>query len=150
MNISKALKVKNRVVGEINQLKEILKRENSRREDSVSEVNCEEVYGKLKDSILKLERLKGSIGRATGPISGLLSSLAELKTSINFYNSLPTREGIEYVNMGTGNSPKELKWSSFLNRGKIDGIVNGLQKDVDSIQDEIDSFNAQTQIDFEE
>lgn len=150
MNISKALKVKNRLIGEINQLKEIFRRENSRREDSVSKVNQEELFGKLSEAGQKLERLKGAIGQATAPISKLLSSLTEAKANIIFYNSLPCREGIEYLQMGAGNPPTEFKWNSYLNRQKIDEIVFNLQKAIDAMQDEIDNFNATTQIEFEE
>jgi hypothetical protein len=48
MKIHKALKVKNRLIGEVNKLREIVRRENSRRNDDPSTVNVPETIENLE------------------------------------------------------------------------------------------------------
>ena len=51
MKIHKALKVKNRLAGEVARLMEILKRENSRRSDDTSTVERAAIHKQLLDNI---------------------------------------------------------------------------------------------------
>lgn len=150
MNISKALKVKNRLVGEVNRLQEILRRENSRRNDNPSTVNVETISGELLDARQKLVLLKGAINQASSPVSAKLANLAESKNAINFYNSLPTREGEELTLIGSNREKLAYQWTAYLNKQGIDDLVQAIQDDINATQDEIDTFNAQTQVDFAE
>jgi peptidoglycan hydrolase CwlO-like protein len=150
MNISKALKVKNRLVGEVNRLQELVKRENSRRNDNTSSVNVEETVSQLESTREKLVSLKGAINEASAPISKKLADLAETKSQINFYNSIPSREGEELTLIGSNREKLSYMWSAHLNREKLDAKVVELQKKTNDLQDEIDNFNAQTQVDFAE
>ena len=65
MNISKALKIKNRLVGELVKLQEIAKRENSRRNDNISKVDCGEVFNQIGVTRTKLVALKSAIVEAS-------------------------------------------------------------------------------------
>ena len=47
MNIAKALKVKNRLIGQIQKQQDIVMRENSRRNDNPSTIDVREEYLKL-------------------------------------------------------------------------------------------------------
>ncbi len=150
MNISKALKVKNRLVGEVNRLQEILRRENSRRNDNPSTVNVEETASNLESTRIKLIALKGAINKASSPISEKLAMLGEIKNQINFYNSLPTREGEEVTLVGSNREKLSYQWNAFFNKEKVDLFVKTKQDVINATQDEIDTFNAQTQVDFAE
>ena len=58
MKLAKALKVKNRLVGELNQLKVELQRENSRRSDNPSKIDCKSLYDAIiikRDSLISLK-----------------------------------------------------------------------------------------------
>lgn len=150
MNISKALKVKNRLAGETTRLQTIIQRENSRRNDNESKVDVAGVFVELENSRGKLINLKGAIAEATSPISKKLAELAETKTEISFYQSLPTREGEELTLVGSNRDKLSYHWTAYYNRQSVDEIVKGLQDKVNSLQDEIDDFNAKTQVDFAE
>lgn len=150
MNISKALKVKNRLIGEVNRLQQILSRENSRRNDNPSEVNAEETANLLIETRQKLISLKGAIGEASAPLSKKLSFLTEQKAAINFYNSLPTREGEELTLVGANREKLAYQWTAYLNRESVDSIVKELQNSINETQDQIDDFNARTQVNWAE
>lgn len=150
MNISKALKVKNRLIGEINRLQELVKRENSRRNDNASSVNVAETVCLLEVTREKLVSLKGAVNESSAPISQKLADLAETKSQINFYNSIPSREGEELTLIGSNREKLSYMWTAYLNREKLDAKVVELQKKTNNLQDEIDNFNARTQVNFSE
>ena len=150
MNISKALKVKNRLIGEVNRLQEIVRRENSRRDDNPSTVDVENAVLNLEATRIKLIALKGEVNKASAPISGKLAMLGEIKSQINFYNSLPTREGEELTLIGANREKLSFQWKAFFNKEKIDLFVKSQQEIIDQTQDEIDDFNARTQVNFTE
>lgn len=150
MNISKALKVKNRLAGEVSRLQDIFKRENSRRNDNVSQVDPKAAYEAVITAFDKLVQLKGAINRATAKIAPKLAELAEYKTYLNYIQSVPVREGPETVQGSYGKDPLSYIWKAFLNRAAIDEKVAHYQEKINALQDEIDEFNAKTKVDFSE
>jgi hypothetical protein len=150
MNISKALKVKNRLAGEIVRLQNIIKRENSRRSDNASKVNVAEEFLKLSEVRQKLISLKSAIALATAPLSEKLVRLAETKAKMNFYQSLPTQEGTEVDIYGSSREKLTYEWTAFYNRQRVDAITKEFQDSIDTLQDEVDEFNAKTQVEFSE
>lgn len=150
MNISKALKVKNRLAGEVSRLQEVFKRENSRRNDNPSQIDAAKVYIELEGVREKLISLKGAINEASSPVSVKLAKLAEYKQFINFINSVPNREGEELTLVGSNREKLSYQWTAWLNIEKIDKVASGIQLEINRLQDEIDLFNAQTSINFSE
>lgn len=150
MNISKALKVKNRLVGELNRLQDIFKRENSKRNDNVSQVDAEKAYQDVLDAFNKVVALKGAINKATAGISDSLAEIAEYKQYLNFIQSVPVREGPEIVQGSYGKEPVTYTWTTFINRADIDEKVEHYQKKINDLQDSIDEYNAKTKVDFDE
>lgn len=150
MNISKALKVKNRLVGELAKLQEVFKRENSRRNDNPSEVDPKKVFGDITNTFNRLVELKGAINEASAPISKKLAELAELKQFINFYLSVPTKEGEELTLIGSNREKLSYMWTAYMNREEVDTQVSIVQKRINTLQDEIDDFNASTSVKYTE
>lgn len=150
MNIAKALKVKNRLVGELNNLQQIFNRENSRRNDNPSTVDVEEVYRKITNTFSKLVALKGAINEASAPISVKLVTLAETKQYINFIKGIPCREGEELTLVGSNREKLSYQWKAFFNKENLDKQQENLQLQINKLQDDIDTFNAVTQINFAE
>lgn len=149
MKLHKALKVKNRIVGSINSLREIARRENSRRDDSQSTVDMGATLSALAAESSKLVRLKTAIALATAPISGFLVELAEAKDNINFFTTLPTRKGPELVSVGR-DTVKEYQWKAHVCREDLDSILTICRDRVSELQDKIDDFNAKTDVNFVE
>ncbi len=145
MKIHKALKVKNRLAGEVSNLQVIFCRENSRRSDNPSKVDVAEVEAALGSKRKELYSLKGAIAQATAPIQPKLAELEERKAEKSFLSGLPTREGRETVLNGR-EVPLEYLWSAYVNRQSLDVELEGLQVRINNLQDEIDEFNAKTDV----
>ena len=149
MNISKSLKVKNRIINELTKLQEVAKRENSRRSDNPSQVDIANVFSRLSNIRTELVQLKAAIVQASAPISPALAELAETKSYINWISGLSVREGTELVAYGSSKEPISYTWSAFYNRSRLDEVLTQLQLKANNLQDEIDDFNAQTQVNWE-
>jgi len=154
MKLTKALKFKNRLVGEINKLEEVLQRENSRRNDNPSKVDCKEVYTQIVSKVNDLINLKSAICAANagaavgGGIYGKIEETKELKSFINFLNGLPKREGEELTLIGANREKLSYQWTAFLNQEKVDVEVLVTQEKINKLQDEVDEYNAVTDVKY--
>lgn len=146
MKLSQALKIKNRLAGEISRLQQILQRENARRSDSVSTVDRSEVYEKIVKLSEELGSLKAKIANANVGIYAFLERMAELKAHIAFLVSLPKREGTELVPLNGDQKPLEYKWDSYITQEKCDEKVAALQLKIGELQDQVDAYNATTNV----
>lgn len=149
MNIAKALKVKNRLAGEVSRLQDIFRRENSRRNDNISTIDRPKAYEAVLEAFEKLVKLKGAINEATAKIAPKLAELSEYKLFLSYISSVPTREGPE-IEQCYGSTPIQYEWNSYLNRAEIDKKVEHYQNKINELQDEIDEYNAKTKIKFDE
>jgi hypothetical protein len=146
MNLAQALKQKNRLAGELVRQQQILQRENARRNDSVSEVDREEVWEKILSLSDELGKLKGKITQANVNIYPALERMAELKARIAFVQGLQKREGEEIIPLHGDREPLKYEWDSYFNQEKTDALVAELQEQINDLQDEVDEYNATTQI----
>lgn len=146
MNLAQALKQKNRLAGELVRQQQILQRENARRNDSPSKVNREEVWEKILSISNELGELKGKITQANVNIYPALERMAELKARIAYLQSLPKREGEEVTSVGYSQEKIIYKWDSLITQEKCDEMVAEIQEQINDLQDEVDSFNATTEI----
>ena len=134
MNISKALKVKNRLLGEFNSLKGILHRENSRILCS-SEITRSEVEARMLEKLDELMKMRAVI------------KLSELKSLHGFYSALNTRDGEEIITARYGNTePTKQIWDAHINRDRLDKKLQEMQEQINALQDEVDEFNARTTV----
>jgi len=147
MNLSTALKTKNRLAGELVRQQNILQRENARRDDSTSKVDREKVW----EAILKLSEelgvLKGKITVANIGIYPMLERMAELKSRISYIQSINKREDVEVSFIGRDQEKMIYKWDSFITQERADDWVATLQLEINALQDKVDAYNAVTNID---
>ena len=146
MNISKALKVKNRLLGEFNSLKGILHRENSRILCS-SEITRSEVEARMLEKLDELMKMRAAINVASAAIASQLIKLSELKSLHGFYSALNTRDGEEIITARYGNTePTKQIWDAHINRDRLDKKLQEMQEQINALQDEVDEFNARTTV----
>jgi len=146
MKLSQALKQKSRLAGEISRQQQILLRENARRSDSTSTVDRQEVWNKIQSLSEELWKLKGKIAKANININPALERMAEYKTHITFLKGLNIREGEEIILVGRDQEKLVYKWNSFLNQARCDEHIEYLQRKINEMQDEVDIYNATTEI----
>lgn len=145
MTLNKALKAKNRLVGELNRQKEILQRENSRESKSTSTVDRSECLSQITRLTSELTELKARIAVANIEIYARIESMGQKKALITFYQSLDTVDGV--VETPQYNSPPLRQiFSAYLTKQMVDDMVRALQNDIENLQDQIDEYNAITKV----
>ena len=146
MNLAQALKQKNRLAGELVRQQQILQRENARRSDSVSRVDRDVVYQKILGLSDDLGELKGKITQANVNIYPALERMSELKSRIAFIQGLQKREGEEVLFVGRDQEQVKYQWDSYISQEKCDDTVAELQEQINDLQDEVDAYNATTEV----
>jgi hypothetical protein len=152
ISLAKALKVKNRLVGELSNLQNVARQHNALPVESRGEksVRLDKVWQDIQTTSNHLVELKSKIAVATAPITPLLVDLAETKSTIAFLESLQIKEGKEDTQIGYGvnSSLKTVVWNSFIDEAAKTKLIKENKNRIDSLQDQIDEFNAVTKIDF--
>jgi hypothetical protein len=146
MNLAQALKQKNRLAGELNRQQQILQRENARRSDSVSTVDRNAVLQRIITISVELGELKAKIAKANVGIYHALERMAEFKSQISFFQGLNKQVGEEVSFIGRDNEKLVYKWDSLITQEKCDEMVADLQEKINELQDEVDRYNAITEI----
>ena len=146
MNLAQALKQKNRLAGELNRQQQILQRENARRSDSVSTVDRNAVLTKIVALSVELGTLKAKIAKANVGIYYAIERMAEFKSQISFLQGLNKQVGEEVTFVGRDNEKLVYKWDSLITQEKCDEMVADLQAKINELQDEVDRYNATTEI----
>lgn len=146
MKLSKALKVKNRLVGEIAHLRQLVAQHNIVTDNNTAPVD---VLGIRDESLQKqqqLMELKAKIAVANGPIWAKIVELGELKARIGFLRTIPVRVGTFTESQRYGAEPVKTVYRSKITQEEIEATVKLATERIDTLQDEIDQFNATTDI----
>jgi hypothetical protein len=154
-NLAQALKQKNRLAGEIARDREIVQRENSRKESQAIRADVRTVFEQSVARSRELAAFKGAIAAANaGVLTGdrgiyvKLNLQAELRGLIVFLKALNTKEGedLERVGFLTRDEAVRTLYLATITRDEVDRLVAAHQAEIEQLQDEIDEFNATTRI----
>lgn len=153
--LSQALKQKNRLAGEVARLREIVQRENSRKESQPARADVRVAFDESVIRSRELAAFKGAIATANaGAPSGdrgiyfKLNLQAELRGLIAFIKALNTKEGEEVERVGflSRDEAVHTVFLATINRNEVDRLVVAYQTEIERLQDEIDEFNVITRI----
>ena len=144
MKLSKALKEKKRITGEIERLKRLIHSKNSYVEGSnvPDKFDVNELYAQLQSKIQELVNLKIVINEANKEIQSSIYLLGEYKALINFFNSLDTTEGPQE----SFRSENILNYHAQIDELEKEEIIKKYQDKADRLQDQIDSYNYTTEV----
>jgi hypothetical protein len=142
ITIAKALKVKNRLAGQITKLNQEIAVYNSVQEGA-EQPDVRALYEARKALVSHLVDLKTGITRANAPVQAVIYELAELKALIALLTGLNNKHG-KFIE---GYSATAVNYVARLRRGDINEEVRRLQADIDRMQDQLDTFNHTTRID---
>lgn len=150
INLAKALKIKNRLVGQLRLLQDTATTHNCVDAAQQISIDIGKTWQDLTGVREKLIILKGKIGAATAPIAGKLAELAEAKNDLVFFDTLPIKEGSQdvMVGYGAGSVMKTITYRNVVNDAEKHRLKAAAQQHIEKLQDEIDEFNAVTRIDF--
>jgi hypothetical protein len=142
MNVSQALKQKNKLIVELKKQYQIAQKFNSQEEGNVRRYSVQEALDKAAELTLELTTLKTKIHLANAPVYDKIFRMAELKNRIKELKKIPTEEGKTEARYSSVVSVKEVE----INIAQIDEMVQTLEARIEEIQAELDIHNATTQI----
>ena len=147
MKLAKALKVKNRLVGDIQRVKNLINRENVKREDAVRKVDVNALLLTLNEKIKELVELKTALAKANVGIYEKIVKMEETKSLISYWENFQCQESSE-TDFGTGpnGTNVRIKCLPAIDQVKVDEFLSVLRKKAEDLQDEIDEYNGTTTI----
>lgn len=155
MNIAQALKAKNRIVGEMNKQFSFIAKHNVASKKAGANAQTKTI-GVTPDAVQsafssylelsqKLIEVKTAIQTASAPIAGKLVALAETKSLLSQVNGIPVKEEVT-IEGGYGKETYEVEHTSAITEKAQISKAEELQTAINNLQDEIDAFNATTQV----
>ena len=145
MNVKKALKEKNRLVKEIQDLHVRVATYNSIEVGNVRPYSAKESMEKLNQKSNELVELKTKIHVANAPIYRHIFRLSELKSMITRIKNLDCNEGTvqDYYSRNRETPAVKETEISIVER---DNMVKDMETAIESIQDILDNHNQITEI----
>jgi len=145
MKLYKALKLRKSLIGEINKLKEQIKDKNSYLIGSKNgeKFSVDGGYIDLLAKIDTLTNLKFVINEGNRNIQAMIYALGEYKALLAFWKEVSVAEGVQTIN---AYSDKFAEYDVQFDEAKRDAIVAEMQKKVDALQEEVDTYNYTTDI----
>lgn len=152
MNIAQALKEKNRIAGKISKLQDQIKESNQYEEGKEKDFNSAELLIQLEEQWAFLINLKTKIAKANVGIAEKLIGLTEAKAELSFWDRMTSYSG-KSVETATRQVWKDARREEqeYNNISSITSLEVAnhharVQKLIEDLQDEIDNYNATTQI----
>ncbi len=148
MTVKQALKLKNRLIGEIRQLNQRVHEYNSVVEGNVRPYSVKQTLSTIYGKINELTALKTQIHLANAKVYDKIFLLSELKSLVKMMKELDCTEGSSneyYLRRGESVIVKTSEMS-ILER---DNEVAFLESRIDEIQEELDYHNAVTELPVE-
>lgn len=145
MTVKQALKLKNKLVKEITEELQKAQSYNSVEVSTPRPYSSSEALEKVAKLTNELVELKTKIHQANSPVYDKIFRLSELKSLVSKIKVLNCTEGTstDYYSRRSENPPVMTSEISIVER---DGMVKIMEDEIESIQDELDTHNALTQI----
>jgi hypothetical protein len=142
MKISKALKMKNQVAGEIALLKQRLAEQNVRPEGQEFDYNNGQVLAELRGKLGELVRVKTALAQANTAVYAGIFRLAELKGLLAALRGLDTKQGEFREGRLFSEEANKVRYRAQLNKAEVDRLAAELEVEITDLQDRLDEFNA--------
>lgn len=144
MKLSKALKLKNKKINDYNNTMTKMVSHNSYDVDSKRFYDSKELLNEVVAKQIDLVRFKAAIHSTSEPIRYKIFKLGELKNYLMNLNRLNTSEGI-VKSRGYGESDVSTYACSINELEKVH-MMEEIQTAIEELQDQIDEFNATTDL----
>ena len=156
LTLRKALQRKNRLASDIQKLKNQIRSNNVNTKEVIlgkdgaepktigndRTISIDDLTAELSTSITKLINLKTEIAIANTKIYDKIYTMSEIKSSINFFREMPTEHGERsgYVRDGYEIHDAAIKAEDVSTK------ISSLEEQLETLQDEVDQYNATTKI----
>jgi len=142
MNVKQALKLKNKLIEELNGLYEVARLNNSIEVGNVRHFSVEASLDEAKTKAAELAELKSKIHVANAPVYGKIFLLSEYKNYVKELRAISTEEGKVYGHYSSVAQMKEVE----LNAKDIKERITLLEDEIGTLQDELDMHNLTAEI----
>lgn len=142
MNITKALKQKNKLVSKTNEYISHVSAYNSIQEGTTRPYDAREALEKAMTSVDELVALKTAIHKANAKVYDKIFKLAELKSLVSKLKGLDCKEGMHQ----SYRMESPLKYTSQISIVEKDQLIEKLESQIEMLQEELESHNAKTKI----
>ena len=141
MTLKQALRKKNNLVMEINNLYAILSSENSIAEVNKREYDLHEVVDELEKKTEELIKLKTKIQSANIGVYEMIFTISELKSKIKQLKSIDTKDGFV-----TEYGKESCVYKAFFNKRNISDMIKEAENNIEKLQDKLEHFNSITEV----
>jgi hypothetical protein len=148
MKLTKALKQKNQLAGEVAELKARLTAQNSRPSTVPFDYDASQVLEELRGKLDALVNVKSAIAVTNSSLYPRIFRLAELKGLVATLKSLDVRNGLYKEGGGYGQSAYDIEYTAQIKKPAVDALVAELEAEISALQDELDEFNHQTSVEL--
>ena len=142
MNITKALKQKNKLVSKTNEYISHVSAYNSIQEGTTRPYDAREALEKAMTSVDELVALKTAIHKANAKVYDKIFKLAELKSLVSKLKGLDCKEGMHQ----SYRMDSPVKYTSQISIVEKDQWIEKLESQIEMLQEELESHNAKTKI----
>jgi hypothetical protein len=139
ISLSKAMKVKNRLTGRLQDVQINIATYNSVLEGRAGQVDVLELDKRRTELAEALASLKTAIAEGSRPIQRAIYDMAEKRSEITFLKTLNTKHGTEPA-YGLHSQPQV--YVAAIKKADVDARIKKLEADVDILQDRVDAFNS--------
>jgi len=145
MNIKNALKQKNKLVQELNQLIQRMVINNTVIEDNQRPYSSKETLAQVYKKVEEINVLKTQIHRANAPMYDKIFLMAELKSLVKHLKMMECAEGVDTDYYSRRSELTVIKHSE-ISVVERDNEIKFLESRIEQLQDELDEYNIITQI----
>ncbi len=145
MTVKQALKLKNKLVKEINEDFQKVLTYNSIDVENNRPYSSKELVVKIDEKTKNLIELKTKIHLANTPVYDKIFKLSELKSLVSKYKLIDCTEGISSDSYSRRLEKQSVKKSEISVLEK-DSLIKKLESQIETIQEELDAHNATTKI----
>jgi hypothetical protein len=144
MNIKQALKLKNKLIKSISENTKLLQQYNTVEVGNPRPYSSTLLMVEISKATDELIALKSAIHRANAPMFEKIFEMSELKSTIKALQKLDCTEGKS--NRDRYRMESELVLTSEVSLVVRNGKIKNLEERIEYLQDEMDVFNATTEI----
>ncbi len=145
MTISKALKEKNRLVKKIQTDTQNMLSNNSHIVGTKVNYDSKVLLNSIIKDTAELVSLKTKIHRASDPVRDVIFNLSETKLLLSRLQGLNTQSGL-VVSTGYSSGKVEVEYETTISFEDKASLIKDLELYIEENQDQLDIFNAKTEI----
>lgn len=146
MKVSKALKRKNQVAGEITLLKQRLTQQNVRPDGQDFDYDNQQVLTELREKIGELVSVKTALAQANTSVYSEIFRLAELKGLLASLRGLETKQGEFREGRIFAEEVNKVHYRAQINKAEVDRLSAELETEITALQDRLDEFNTTQEV----